>query len=270
MTRLGVIGNISIDTARYPGGQTYRLLGGAALHLALAASQAGTQASPIAVVGDDLAHLHSDPRLNGLDMRRVLTVGGPDCRFDLTYDLDGRIASVDSAFGVADVLTLHASTVVDGWDFDHWHVACRRPLDAARILRGLTAAGASFSVDFHLPSADDLIPATAAWLPPAGIVFVNAAEHQILHKHLDTAALPALMISNGPEETILLRHGAPAASAIPPTVTAREVTGAGDTLAGTFLALIQQGATDQTALTAAVAAASRHAASPGLRYRPRT
>src|SRR5262245_8637759 len=116
MTRtVGVIGNVSIDTARYPDGQTYQLLGGAALHVALAASQAGLAPSPISVVGSDLTYqLRSDPRLRSLDLAHVLAVPGRDCRFDLTYDRDGQVSAVHSDYGIAHALTRHALAVVAG------------------------------------------------------------------------------------------------------------------------------------------------------------
>ena len=53
MELLSVIGNISRDLIVYPGTRT-EMLGGAALHIALAASRAGLRAAPVAVLGTDL------------------------------------------------------------------------------------------------------------------------------------------------------------------------------------------------------------------------
>ncbi|TDC91966.1 carbohydrate kinase family protein [Actinomadura sp. 7K507] len=267
MTVLGVIGNISIDTARYPGRRTHRLLGGAALYVALAAARADLLARPVAIVGDGLARLRSDPRLDGLDLRHVSTVRGLDCRFDLTYDRDGRVVSVHSDYGVAADLTSHALTALEDAEVDQWHVACRRPLDTIQILRRLLELARQFSVDFHLASADEQIAAAQAVIPFARMVFVNTAEQQFLARHIDLATLPAVVVSDGPHEAVLRRHGTQTATAVPPTISTREVTGAGDTLTGTFLALTASGASDHDALTGAVTAASHRAASPGLRYR---
>ncbi|OLT19781.1 hypothetical protein BJF79_47605 [Actinomadura sp. CNU-125] len=267
MTTLGVIGNISIDTTHYPDGRTCHLLGGAALHVALAAAQAGLPARPVAVTGDGLTLLHSDPRLDDLDLRHVSTVWGPDCRFDLTYNRDGRVTGVHSDYGVATTLTSHALTALEDPDVDHWHVACRRPLNTTQILARLLELGRPFSVDFHLASADEHIPAARTALPFAQVVFVNTTEHQILTRHIPAASLPAVLVSDGPKTAVLRRHGVQVATAVPPPITAQEVTGAGDTLAGTFLAFTASGVGDQDALTGAVTAASRRAASPGLRHR---
>lgn len=266
---LGVIGNVSIDTIHRPDGTSHHQLGGAALYLALAAADSGVAASPISVIGDGLASLHTDHRLDGLDLAHVVTVPGPDCRFHLTYDHDGQVTSVRSNYGVAEYLTGHALTAVAGSEFDHWHVACRRPLDTAQIVGRLAAAELSFSVDFHLASAIEQIRAVSALLPRASVVFVNTTEHQALARHVDLDAVAAVVVSDGPGQVRLRRHGKPITSAAPPTITVEEVTGAGDVLAGTFLALTTRGVADRDALTAAAAAASRHVASPGLRYQPR-
>ena len=71
MTVLSVIGNISRDLAIYPGDRRYELLGGAALHVARAASQAGLACAPVSVIGRDLAWIRADPRLARLDLTHV-------------------------------------------------------------------------------------------------------------------------------------------------------------------------------------------------------
>ncbi|RSN45418.1 PfkB family carbohydrate kinase [Actinomadura sp. WAC 06369] len=111
------------------------------------------------------------------------------------------------------------------------------------------------------------MPAARTALPFAQAVFVNTTEHQILTRHIDSVSLPAVLVSDGPKTAVLRRQGVQAATAVPPPITAQEVTGAGDTLVGTFLALTATGADDHDALTGAVTAASRRAASPGLRHR---
>jgi sugar/nucleoside kinase (ribokinase family) len=271
MPTLGVIGNISIDTVLYPGGQQYELLGGAALHVALAAAHAGLHASPVSVIGDDLTHLHTDPRLAEVDLARVLTVGGTSTRFEITYNPDGTVTHVTSKFGVAEVLTEHAITVIAGWEFDHWHICCRRPLNTARVLAKLVAAELPFSLDFHLASAAEQITAAATALPHATTVFVNTTEHKTLIRlagDLLPESLPVI-VSDGPRPVTLLRYGRPTATATPDASQVGEVTGAGDTLAGTFLAATACGASDHDALQTAVAAASAKARRPGLSHHPR-
>ena len=104
MELLGVVGNISRDLATYPGTRA-EMLGGAALHVALAAARAGLPAAPVSVAGTDLGWIAGDPRLAGLDLRHVKVVPGESCAFTLTYDGTGRLTGTESSFGVAAGLT---------------------------------------------------------------------------------------------------------------------------------------------------------------------
>jgi sugar/nucleoside kinase (ribokinase family) len=264
---LGVIGNVSLDTTRYPDGRCHEQLGGAALYVALAAARAGLAAAPISVVGDDLAHLHADPRLAVLDLTRVLVVRGPSCRFELSYDSSTRLTGLTCSYGVADSLTGHATEVlVAGGEFDRWHVCCRRPLDTVRVLTRLIATDQEFSLDFHIGSAREQMIAAASALPRATTVFVNADEYELLADLIGAKTLPAVVITDGPRKVTLLRHGQITASAIPEATATVEVTGAGDTLTGAFLAEISRTANDHLALQWAVTAASQRIRSFGLRH----
>ncbi|WP_084965362.1 carbohydrate kinase family protein [Thermoactinospora rubra] len=264
MTVLGVIGNISIDTTRYPDGRTYTLVGGAALHVALAAAAAGVTARPVAVIGDDLASLRATPRPEGFDLSHVARVAGPSCRFDITYDADGQVSGLTAAYGVATALTSHALAVLSQSECDHWHVCCRRPLAVGQVLDRLVAMRRRFSLDFHLASATEQIKAAASALPYAEVVFVNAAEYRLLNG----LELTHVVVSDGPRKVTLLRRGQVVGSETPAGGPVVEVTGAGDTLAGTFLAEILQGTSEPDALAAAVAAATRQTRCPGLLYEP--
>jgi sugar/nucleoside kinase (ribokinase family) len=146
-------------------------------------------------------------------------------------------------------------------------VCCRQPLGTPLILDRLAAAGIPFSIDFHLASARVTMPAVKPALPRASTVFVNAAEFAVLAKVTDPATLGRIVISDGPRPAAVLRHGRLTASAAPPTARAVEVTGAGDTLAGTFLAASAHGLDDATALLAAVSAATESVGRPGLDIR---
>jgi sugar/nucleoside kinase (ribokinase family) len=100
-------------------------------------------------------------------------------------------------------------------------------------------------------------------LPHAAAVFVNAAEFETLRTVIDPACLAAVVISDGPREVSVLRHGNPTAAIRPPESCPVEVTGAGDTLAGAFLAGMARGLSDDDALWAGVMAASQSIRAPG-------
>jgi sugar/nucleoside kinase (ribokinase family) len=265
MPGLDVIGNISVDHTRRPDGRTAVLLGGAALHTALAAHRAGASAAPVSVIGTDLAaRLPGDPRLAGLDFSAVAVANGPTARFDIDYDTSGHVSSLTVAYGVADGLTQHALDRIGRDPADAIHVCCRRPLDAAAVLSALAETGRRFSLDFFVSSAEQMIAAAAPFLAEAAAVFVNAAEYALLADAVPSRRLRLVVVTDGPRPARLLRRGRLAAQARPPATDAVEVTGAGDTLAGTLLAALAAGTGDGTALRAAVTAASEHISAPSL------
>ncbi len=262
MEVLGVIGNISRDQAIYPGGRHVELLGGAALHVALVATRAGLPSAPVAVIGSDLGWIRNDVRLTDIDLSCVGVTCGRSCSFRLTYDESGQLTGTGSSFGVAARLTGHVLDVLG--QHQSYHVCCRRPLDVAVVLGRLVGAGIPFSVDFHLASAAVAMPAADAAIAHASVVFVNAAEFATLGQVTDPGRLKAVVISDGPHPVIVLRSGRVVASVLPPVASVIEVTGAGDALAGTFLAACARGLGDQSALEAAVSAATEAISGPGL------
>ena len=210
---LGVIGNISRDRAIYPGGRHVELLGGAALHVALAATRAGLRSAPVAVIGSDLGWIRDDARLTDMDLSCVEVTCGRSCSFRLAYDNSGRLTGTGSSFGVAAQLTRHALAVLG--QHPSYHVCCRRPLDVPAVLGRLVRAGIPFSVDFHLASAAVTIPAADAAIAQASVVFVNAAEFAALARVTDPGRLKAVVISDGPRPVTMLRSGQVVASVLP-------------------------------------------------------
>lgn len=262
METLGVIGNISRDRAIYPGGRQRELLGGAALHVALAATRAGLPSAPVAVIGGDLGWIRDDVRLADMNLSCVEVTFGRSCSFRLNYDGSGHLTDTGSSFGVAANLTRHALNVLG--QHRSYHVCCRRPLDVPKVLGRLVDAGIPFSIDYHLASAAVMMSATDAAVTHASVVFVNAAEFATLGRVIDPGRLRAIVISDGPRPVIMLRSGRVVASVLPPRARVIEVTGAGDTLAGAFLAACAGGLGDQAALETAVSAAAEAVSGPGL------
>ncbi|WP_255292988.1 carbohydrate kinase family protein [Streptomyces niveus] len=264
MKRLDVIGNLSRDLTRYPDDRGGYRLGGAALFMSLAATEAGRRAAPVCVLGSDLAHLPEAHGLDTLDWSAHIQVDGASTTFDLEYDLHGELVGVGTDYGVAEGLTEHALRHVDLHPRHTYHVCCRLPLNVAAVLDRLGGNGTDFSVDFFLPSAETVIRAAAPWLPKATTLFVNAAEYRLLEQVIDSTTLPEVVITDGPRAAVVHRFGRQVASAVPPPQPPCEVSGAGDTLAGTFLAHRSQGATTAQALAAATEAAARYVAAPSL------
>ncbi|MEV3873690.1 carbohydrate kinase family protein [Streptomyces sp. NPDC049906] len=233
-------------------------LGGAALLVSLAAARAGMPTAPVAVVGDDLAQLPETVALDGLDWSALDVFPGASAAFDLEYDAEGHLLSVVTEYGVASRGTAHALRHIADRPQDAYHLCCRRPLDVSVLLEALASRPVRFTVDFFLPSAQELIPRSVPWLARATAVFVNQAEYLLLTEALDVSVLPELVITDGPRAARVLLYGALTATSLPPTVVEGEVTGAGDTLTGTYLAHRLVGADPGRALDAGVIAATTH------------
>ena len=261
---LAVVGNISRDITRYS--SAYKTsLGGAALHIALAAGRAGLPAAPVAVIGPDLDHLRTDPRLNGVDWSATATHAGKSTTFTLTYNESDELVGLDADYGVAANLTEHALTQIRTGFACAYHVCCRRPLDIPTVLDALIQSDHPFSIDFMISSAHVAVAATKHLIHHADPVFVNAAEHELLTAMAD--APRTVITTDGPRPVRLFHHGRLAATITPPPAAAVEVTGAGDTLTGTFLAA-RAGLSDRDALQLAIAAATHHITTPRLAIEP--
>ncbi|MFI5743884.1 PfkB family carbohydrate kinase [Streptomyces anulatus] len=264
MERLDVIGNVSLDLTRYPDDRGGSRIGGAALFVSVAATRAGRRAAPVCVLGNDLAHLPKVPGIDVLDWSARLQADGPSTTFDLEYDPQGELVGVGTDYGVAEILTEHALAHVDAHPRATFHVCCRRPLEVPAVLGRLAEFAADFSVDFFLPSAEAMIRAAAPWLPKTTTVFLNTAEYRLLEQVIDCGTLPEVVVTDGPQVAVVRSFGRQIASAVPPPQLPYEISGAGDTLAGTFLAHRSRGATAAQALVEATAAASRYVAASSL------
>lgn len=120
----------------------------------------------------------------------------------------------------------------------------------------LIEAGKRFSVDFFISSAGQMVDQAAPFLTETSAVFVNAVEYALLADVVPSQHLRLIVISDGARPVRILRRGRLVARVRPPQTDAVEVTGAGDTLAGTFLAALAAGSGDGAALRQAVTAAA--------------
>ncbi len=265
MSQLGVVGNISIDRSHRGELVGPTSIGGAALYVALAATRAGLASRPLSVIGSDLEVIRDEPLLDILDLSGVRTVPGKSAVFALNYDSDGELTGAKSDYGASARITAHVLEQIRSGRDASYHVCCRRPLDIVRVLDALVQAQARFSLDFFVPSAVESIAAAASALRLAQVVFVNAAEYDLLIDAVPICMLHEVLVTDGRHPVQLVRSGRCVAHAVPPQVTTVDVTGSGDTLAGTFLAARARGFDEKVALEWAVRAASAHAASPGLR-----
>lgn len=252
MAVTGIIGNISRVRSIYPDGRTLEFLGGAAFHTSLAASRAGLDVAPISIIGGDLRRVIDRLILSRLDFSSVRMEDGVSSSFDITYGNEGELSSITCAYGVSSQLTKHALNEIG--KYERLHVCCRHPLDVTTILGSVSEK--QFSIDFFVSSAREMIASAEKFLPLASSIFVNTAEYEVIQSVTDISVLNRIIVSNGRHAARLMCRGEVQAAALPPKVQTSEVTGAGDTLAGTFLALQAAGYDEAIALQEAVNAAS--------------
>jgi sugar/nucleoside kinase (ribokinase family) len=250
---LQIVGNIARVRSVYPDGRRYSFIGGAATHIALAASGFGGTCSVVSVLGTDLTCALHALRDRHVAIDKVAVVDGHSCTFGLTYTAMNDISSVEADFGVSEQLTDHALATIA--DASRLHVCCRRPLDASQLVPLLR--GQSYSVDFFLPSIEPNVHALQPVIYEAEAVFVNAAEFTALKDLIEVSQLRLAVVTDGPRPAVVIRQGTVVANVRPPVVQPVEVSGAGDTVIGVFLVAQAAGSSDHDALDAAVRAASR-------------
>ncbi len=250
---LEIVGNIARVRSSYPDGRRYSFIGGAATHVALATSGFGGTCSVVSVLGTDLTCALDVLRDRQVSIDKVAVVDGRSCTFGLKYTTMNDVSSAESDFGVGEQLTDHALATIA--DASRLHVCCRRPLDTSRFVPLLR--GRPYSVDFFLPSIQTNVQALRPVIDDAEGVFVNAAEFAALRDLVEVSRLRLVVVTDGPRSAVALRHGRIVADVQPPVAQAVEVTGAGDTVTGVFLASKATGQDDRDALRSAVQAASR-------------
>ncbi|MFJ6785565.1 carbohydrate kinase family protein [Streptomyces yangpuensis] len=263
-TRLKVVGNISRDHTCYPDGRRLESLGGATLHTALAAASAGAHTQPVSVVGSDLSALPERLPIPRVDWTGLSIRDGRSATFTLTYNPDDTLASSQADYAASQHLTDHALAHIQTGGGDFFHISLRRPLLPEAVLAALTDQRLGFSLDFFLPSAPAMIEAATPWLHRAAVIFTNAAEYRLLTEAVEPGTLPLVAVTDGPRLAQLYARGRPLAQARPVRSVPADVTGAGDTFAGTFLAHWLQGHPTHQALARAVHAATRHTTAPPI------
>lgn len=262
MTELAVIGNISRVKSCYQGGRTCEFVGGGAFHVALASASAGILTSPISLVGTDLRWLWNVPLSSNLDLSFVDVLRGESSRFEITYDAEGAVKEIECRYGVATDLVLHARQLIGR--HKQYHVCCRQPLSPEDVLADLVRTKVSFSVDFYVSSAVEMIARCVPFLPHANACFFNSREYELLCNHLEPDCLECVVVSDGSRAVHIFRYGKQVARILPRAMTPLEVTGAGDTLAGTLIAAWWHGFDDVTAGRMAIDAATSSLAGPAL------
>ncbi len=261
---LTVVGSIAFDSVRTPFGERERMLGGSAVHFALAASMF-TDVRVVGPVGDDFG----DEHIRALSERGIATddiehvAGGETFFWRGHYDHDMNVAHTDET-RLNVFADFHPKLSPDSCESQMLFLGNIQP-DLQRDVRRQSSASfaALDSMNLWIETARE---ALAAAIGEVDCLMLNDAELRMLtgHPNLVTAAHAAKEL--GPEAVVAKRgeYGAALFTddgvfAIPglPLEDVRDPTGAGDSFAGGFFGYLDAvrvtGAHDDRALRQAMA-----------------
>ncbi len=261
---LTVVGSIALDSVRTPFGERERMLGGSAVHFALAASFF-TEVRVVGPVGDDFTDEHINLLQNrGIDVADIEHVAGGETFFWRGhYDHDMNVAHTDDTqLNVfADfVPKLSAESCAARMLF----LGNIQP-ELQRDVRRQSAASfaALDSMNLWIDTARDSLIAA---ISEVDCLLLNDAELRMLTGEPNLVTAARATMDMGPSVIVAKRgeYGAvlfsdDGAFAIPglPLEDVRDPTGAGDTFAGGFLGYLDQarvgGGHDAAALRRAMA-----------------
>lgn len=235
--------------------------GGVVANAAVACHLAGHPAKIVCATGDDPAAQLCLSRLarHGVAVQET-RMTGPTTRAFVTLDAGGEKRLV-LAKGVSMYPPMASCEAVDLDDVAWVHTALYDIEAAAALIDRCRRSGIPWSIDLEPATLDRGLPAISSCLRGAEAVFTNSRAVALLGETpqatLFEAGVRAVILTGGPDGARWLtpaeqvRVGVP--SRIGPVV---DSTGAGDCLAGSFVARRLSGETPTSALSYAVLAAS--------------
>jgi len=240
---LTVVGSIAFDSVRTPFGERERMLGGSAVHFALAASFF-TDVHVVGPVGDDFGEEHFELlRTRGVDVADIERVAGGETFFWRGhYDYDLNVAHTEdtqlNVFGEFEPKLSDASRAADVL-----FLANIQP-DLQREVRGQcenARLGALDSMNLWIETARESL--TAA-IHEVDCLILNDAEIRMLTEQPNLARAARAIMELGPR-VVIAKQGEYGAAMFTPTGffalpgfpldDVRDPTGAGDSFAGGFL-----------------------------------
>ncbi len=240
---LTVVGSIAFDSVRTPFGERERMLGGSAVHFALAASFF-TDVQVVGPVGDDFGDEHIDLlRHKGVDTADIEVVAGGETFFWRGhYEHDMNLAHTDdtqlNVFGEFQPKLSEASRAAETLFLGNIQPQLQR--DVRGACEG-TRFAALDSMNFWIETARD---ALVGVLGEVDCVLLNDAEIRQLTGEANLAKAAAELMGLGPRIVVAKRGEYGAALFTPDRAFALpgflledvcDPTGAGDSFAGGFL-----------------------------------
>jgi ribokinase len=233
--------------------------GGVVTNAAVAAYRAGLEVKLLLNVGDDIASRAVPPllRAQGLDLE-IGEAPGALCRAMILIDPGGEKRLILYP-GVSMYPTSDQARKVSIGGVAWLHTAIYEREAAALLIARCRAARIPFSVDLEPVTFRDGIDQLAPHLDGADTVFCNSRAAAQLGTEpvarLQSLGVRSVVLTQGPAGATLCADDSSHAIAAPP-VAIVDTTGAGDCLAGWFVAERLRGTQPAAALATAVAAAS--------------
>ncbi|MFI9176048.1 carbohydrate kinase family protein [Streptomyces lincolnensis] len=234
--------------------------GGVAANSAVACARQGVATTLLAEVGDDVLGAYATDFLaaRGVDVTHVTTTPGMTAVSVCTLAGDGekRLVYTSSVSQYPPPERL-LDVRLDGVDWIH--TSCLHPEAAAVLAERARAAGVPLSVDLEPLALDHGVDALAPALYEAEVVFLNE-QATLSIGDVDAFAarhrLKSVVRTRGLHGAALTSGSTRAAVAPLPGAPIVDTTGAGDCLAGVYIARTLSGSDPVTALRAAVASAT--------------
>lgn len=233
--------------------------GGVVANASVAAARAGAKARLLTQVGDDAAGRLAVAGVTaaGVSVAAGHAEGGT-CRVVILIEPHGEkrlLLYPGASMYPEPEQVAGASFAGVGWI----HTAVYGPRAAVTLIERARTAGIPWSIDLEPATIPDQVDAIAPFIDGAEAVFVNsraAARLGDAPRTLFALGARAVILTLGPEgATFLDREGRRFTASAPP-VSAVDTTGAGDCLAGWFVAGRLAGLDEEAALRRAVVAAT--------------
>jgi sugar/nucleoside kinase (ribokinase family) len=247
---LTVVGSIAFDSVRTPFGERDRMLGGSAVHFALAA-RFFTQVHVVGPVGDDFEDEHVELlRSRGIGVDDIERTPGNTFRWEGHYEADLNVAHTDDTrlgvFAEFEPKLSEASRAADVLFLGNIQP------DLQRRVRAQSEAwlAALDSMNLWIETARDALVAAIA---EVDCVLLNDAEVRMLTEEPNLARAARSLMDMGPRVVVAKRGEYGAVLFTPESFFAlpgflledvRDPTGAGDSFAGGFLGYLDMQCTE--------------------------
>lgn len=259
-----IIGDLAFDVKKQKKLEITSI-GGGAYNCLVAAAKFSNKVGVVAPVGEDFP-LERLTRY-GVDLQGVKVIPGEDtARFTLEITKQNERIVTASVGLLAQAYThlfppqyREAVTI---------HLSTSHPqkyLSWLEYLRPRVSKNTRISVDAFEMYAQQFPHLTLQACAQADMVFLNESELNLLGEDAVMALPVPLVLKRGAAGVVYLENGS--VIEVPaPAVEVKDTTGAGDVLAGAFLALLSQGIPVETALSQAVQLASLSVSEPGVEH----